>query len=295
MIEKFRYKFKHQASLLAINTLNLIQFDYIKYILGPARSHHVHSFFPTMLGYSALLEGNMLIEFTHGLFIAILYYLVCATGALVLRHFFTIPKEVYRKTLHMIMLGSIFVWTYAFQTWWIAALSTLLFIAAVYPVLLLAERFVPGYSDLLTERKAGEVKTSLVVAFAMFAILITACWGILGERYLVIASVLAWGLGDAAAALVGKRFGRHHVEGKMIEGKKSLEGTFAMFIVSFASVLVVLLVKGSVPWFGYIPVAVLTAAACAAVELFTKNGMDTITCPLAAASVLIPLIYLLGV
>jgi dolichol kinase len=234
-------------------------------------------------------------EFFQGFGLCILYYLVFASGALLLRRFVTVPKEVFRKTLHMIMLGSIFVWTYAFHTWWIAALSTLLFIAALYPVLLLAERFLPGYSNLLTERKTGELKTSLVVAFGMFAILITVCWGLLGERYLVIASVLAWGLGDAAAALVGKRFGRHHVEGKMIEGRKSIEGTLAMFVVSFIAVLTVLLIKGSVQWFGYIPVAVLTAIACAAVELFTKNGMDTITCPLAAATVLIPLIYLLGV
>jgi len=57
----------------------------------------------------------------------------------------------------------------------------------------------------------------------------------------VLASVLAWGLGDAAAALVGKRFGRHFVRGRLVEGCKSLEGTFAMFVVSFISVMIVLI------------------------------------------------------
>lgn len=236
----------------------------------------------------------MLPELVKGLGIAIIYFLICVSGALVLHRCFTVPREVFRKTLHMIILGSIFVWTYAFHTWWVAVIAALGFIAVVFPFLMIAERFVPGYTDLLTERKAGEVKNSLLAAFAMFAVVIAVCWGILGERYLVIASVLAWGLGDAAAALVGKRFGRHHVEGRFIEGRKSLEGTFAMFAVAFAAVFAVLLVNGSALRPGYMAIALLTAAACAAAELFTKNGLDNITCPLAAASVLIPLVTLAG-
>ena len=234
----------------------------------------------------------MLPELIHGLGIAVIYFLICVTGALLLHRFFTVPKEVFRKTLHLIILGSIFVWTYAFHTWWVAVIAVLGFIAAVFPVLAIAERFVPGYTDLLTERRAGEVKTSLLGAFAMFALVIAVCRGLLGERYLVLASVLAWGLGDAAAALIGKRFGRHHVEGRHIEGRKSLEGTLAMFVISFTVVFLVLLIHGSAFRFGYIPIAFVTAAVCTAAELFTKNGMDNITCPLAAASVLIPLVTL---
>ena len=37
-----------------------------------------------------------------------------------------------------------------------------------------------------------------------------------------------------------------------------------------------------------------TAAVSAAVELYTPNGMDTITCPLAAMAVLLPLVALFG-
>lgn len=173
-------------------------------------------------------------------------------------------------------------------------MAAVVFIATVFPILTLAER-IPGYSELLTERKRGEIKCSLVVVFGMFAALICVCWGWLGEKYLVIASVLAWGLGDAAAALVGKRFGKHYIEGRMVEGRKSLEGTLAMFAVSFVSVMVVLLANGSVEWYGYAPIAAVTAAVCAVVELYTKGGMDTLTCPFAAATIMIPLIRLWGV
>jgi hypothetical protein len=41
-------------------------------------------------------------------------------------------------------------------------------------------------------------------------------------------------------------------------------------------------------------VAAITAAVTAGVELCTKNGLDTLTCPLAAASTLIPLSQLWG-
>jgi dolichol kinase len=236
----------------------------------------------------------MQFEFITGFGILLGYFVVCATGALTLRRFVAVPVEVFRKTLHIILLGSIFVWTYAFQTWWVSAIATVVFVALVFPVLAFAER-IPGYSELLTERKCGEIKSSLVVVFGMFAVLICVCWGWLGEKYLVIASVLAWGLGDAAAALVGKRFGQHYIVGKLVEGRKSLEGSLAMFVVSFVSVMVVLLANGSVVWYGCILIALVTAAGCAVVELYTKCGMDTVTCPFTAAAILIPLVRLLGV
>ena len=107
--------------------------------------------------------------------------------------------------------------------------------------------------------------------------------GLLNLKYLVIASVFAWGFGDAAAALVGKRFGQYYIEGKLVEGKKSLEGTFAMFVVSFISVFIILIAYSSLNWYSYLLIAIITAAVSAVVELYTKGGMDTLTCPLAAA------------
>lgn len=74
----------------------------------------------------------------------------------------------------------------------------------------------------------------------MFAVLIFVCWGMLGENYLVIASVFAWGFGNATVALVGKRFGRYYIEGRMVERRKSLEDTLAMLIVLFLSVLMII-------------------------------------------------------
>lgn len=236
----------------------------------------------------------MYLEFATGFGILLAYFATFFAGALVLRRFVVLPREVFRKTLHLILLGSIFILTYGFKTWWLSAIAAIGFIAMVFPILALAER-IPGYSKLLIERKSGEIKRSMIVAFSMFAILICVCWGWLGLKFLVIASVLAWGLGDLAAALVGKQFGQYYIEGKLVEGRKTLEGTLAMFGVSFVTVLVVLLAYGPLESFGYVPIAALTAAGTTVVELYTKNGLDTLTCPFAAAAIMTPLVLLWGV
>lgn len=223
----------------------------------------------------------------------VLYFIVCAGSALAVRKLTRIPEELYRKTLHMVLLGSIFVFLYVFETWQSAVLAAVVFAGIAYPVLAYVEHW-KGYANLLAERTGGEIKGSLIAVFAMFAAVISICWGILGAKYLALAVILGWGLGDGAAALVGKRFGKHHLKGKFIDGKKTLEGTAAMFMVSFVAIIAVLLSNSQLPWHGYIPIATITAAVCAIVELNTKNGFDTVTCPVATLTVMLPLVRLWG-
>jgi len=221
------------------------------------------------------------------------YFVPCAATALIGHYLINIPKELFRKILHCILLGSLMVFVFGFETWWRAALAAIIFELAVWPILRFFERF-RGYSELTTERKKGELKNSLLLVFTMFATVIAICWGWLGDRYLVLASVYAWGFGDAAAALVGKRFGRHKLHFKYLDGKKSLEGTLAMFLVSFASVAVVLQIRGGIPVLGGLVTAFITAQVAAIVELYSRGGNDTFTCPLASMAVLLPLLHLFG-
>lgn len=229
----------------------------------------------------------------HGLGNVLLYFAIAASAALLLRRFIRIKDEVFRKGLHCILLGSLLVLVYSFSVWWQAALTALGFAAAVYPILCLAER-IKGFSAFVTERTSGELKRSLLIVFFMFAVEMSVCWGWLGDQQLVLASVYAWGFGDAAAALIGKRFGRHALTGAHIEGRKSVEGSLSMFVVSFLCVGVILALRGGLPPYGYVLIPVLTAASATIVELFSLHGMDTITCPLAATAVLLPLIYCIG-
>ncbi len=234
-----------------------------------------------------------MITFLLGFSKLILYFIICATCALAIRRLTPIPGEFHRKILHLILLGSAPIFLYVFDTWQNAALASIVFAAVIYPALSLAEH-LKGYSNLLAERDNGEIKRSLIAVFGMFAVVITISWGIIGAKYLALAVILGWGFGDAAAALVGKKFGKHHLKGKYIDSKKTLEGTAAMFIVSFIAIITVLILSTILPWYGYILIAVITAAVCSAVEMNTKNGFDTITCPAATLAVMLPLLYLLG-
>lgn len=201
------------------------------------------------------------------------------------------PRDVFRKILHFILLGSSIILVGAHDTWWIAAASSLIFGIMIFPLLHFAEG-IPEYSELLTQRKDGEIKRSLIIVFFMFALVISLLWGWAQDRYLVLAAVFACGMGDATAALIGKRFGRHRISGRFADGKKSLEGTMAMFAVSFLSVLLILWLYVPMEGPGYVLAAAATALVTALVELISRNGMDTLTCPLAAAAVLIPLVSL---
>jgi len=232
-------------------------------------------------------------ELLKGCMYLLLYFLICASTALVLRLTIKIEDEIFRKLLHCILLGSLAVWVAVIPTWWQASLLSIIFAVAVYPLLWLAEK-IKAYSQTMTERKPGELKSSLLVVFFMFAVVITICWGMLGDKYLVLASVYAWGIGDAFAALVGKKYGRHKITGPLLNGKKSAEGSLAMFVCAFVSVLVVLLLRGGISPVGVIITSLVVAAVSAQAELYSRGGYDTIICPLCAMSALIPMVYLFG-
>lgn len=213
----------------------------------------------------------MAAEFSPGLAILIACNAVFVSPGLLLRALVPMHPELFRKILRLIMLFPLLILIYAFDAWWLAVLCALAFIVLVFPILALFAR-IKGFSRSMVERKKHELRGSLIPAFSMFAIMITVCRGLLGERLLALACIYAWGFGDAAAALVGKRFGKHPLQGRMIEGRKSVEGTLAMLIVSLISVFTILLIRGGLDWLICLIISAAAASASAAVELYIKTG-----------------------
>lgn len=234
-----------------------------------------------------------MMEFLRGFGSVLVYIAICLPALLLMRWKAKVPDEVYRKLLHCVLLGITVVWLYAFARWWIAVAACAVIVALIYPILRCAEG-IPGFSAFITERKSGELRASATLVFIMLAMVMTVCWGLLGDRLLALTSIFAWGLGDAAAALVGKRFGRHKVNLKAVGGKKSWEGSAAMLVTSFVSVCALLTVRGGLSWPVCAGVSLATAIVSAATELFSKGGYDTITCPLAAMAALIGLLSAAG-
>jgi len=231
--------------------------------------------------------------FWYGTGITMLYISVAASIMLSARKLLTIPDELFRKILHFILLGAYIPLVFAFDIWWRAAIFACALIVVLFPVLSLAEK-LPVFSSFVNERRKGEFKNSMVLAIGMMAFSVSICWGLFGDQYLVLASIYAWGVGDAMAALVGKRFGKHKIKWKLADGKKSIEGSLAMFVCSLISVFTVLTVRGG---FGIplcIGTALLAAIVCTLTEMCAQNGLDTVVCPTAAMVVIIPLVTVFG-
>ena len=235
----------------------------------------------------------MMQEFWHGALMFALYVIPAAGIMFTARHLITIPDELFRKILHFILLGAYFPFLYAFERWWVSALFAAVLVIIFFPVLALAGR-IPAFSSFVNERKKGEFKSSMVLAISMVAISVSICWGILGDKLLVLACVYAWGIGDAFAALVGKRFGKHKINLPFADHRKSWEGSAAMFLSSFLSVVTILLIRGGLGMGSCLLIAIVAATATTYTELCTKEGLDTITCPTVAMMVTLPLVCILG-
>lgn len=222
-----------------------------------------------------------------------LYIIPSVSIMLIARKVIKVPDELFRKILHFIMLGAYIPFVFAFDTWYVSAGISASLIVILYPILLLAGK-IPAFSSFVNERKKGEFKSSMIYAVGMMALSIGVCWGGFGDRYLVLACVYAWGVGDAFAALIGKKFGKHKIKMKLADSHKSIEGSFAMFLSSAIAVFIVLSLRNSSIMPVNLVVSIVVALACTFVELCSKNGLDTVTCPVVAMIVAIPLLKILG-
>lgn len=210
------------------------------------------------------------------------YFIATGLPAVLLKVFFNVPFELIRKIYHLVMTLSIFPLVTLFSTWHAAVLAIVLFVIIVYPILTWVEH-AALYRRIAVERKDGEFKSSLMIVQGSMTLLLLVFWGLLGAewKYISVVAVMAWGFGDAAAALVGKAIGRRRVRHPRISGTKTYEGTLAMYITAGLAMFFTLLIYASQPWHLSLLVALLVAPVCAIVELFTNRGMDTLTVPIS--------------
>ncbi len=223
----------------------------------------------------------MLTHFLTGFALLLAYFVVFGAPVILLKVVTHAPRELMRKLYHLLFVLSIVPLLLVFDTWYAAALAALLFALLVYVALALLEH-TAFFRRVAIERNPGEFKRSLVLAELSIALLIFLFWGLLGAdwKFIVLVAVMAWGFGDAAAALVGKAFGRNQIAHPKIEGSKTVEGTMAMLVVAAIAIFLTMLLVGQ-PLLTSLAVAVLVAPVGALVELFSHRGFDTLTVPLS--------------
>lgn len=247
-----------------------------------------------LLGISMLIINNLdkinimyLMEFLKVLDIYIGYIVILATVLIIVRFTTKVRDYIFRKMLHFVAFTSIVPLVFSTESWWIAVAVEVLFLILVIAALCFFENF-SFYKVLFVEKAKHEVILSFISLFGLMTVLLVIFWGVFGQEHLFIAvgAIMAWGPGDAVAAIVGKTHGRHKLQGKYIEGIKSAEGSVGMAITSFACLLPVLLTMSVIPWYAAVIISLVIAPVAAVTELFTKGGWDTVTVPLVSAILL---------
>ena len=196
----------------------------------------------------------MLHEMLAGSGTILLYFAIAVLAVVTLRFIVRIPDELFRKLLHFVLLGSLLVWTLAFERWWLAALSAVGFALLVYPLLVLAEH-LRGYSAFVTERSSGELKRSLLVVFSMYALVVAvmclsgavmvlvALLGGSGDKGNVIPSLIVALLGLIANTLFWRKYTRLNrqapnaiiaVQARLYRAKSLVDGCVTLALAAVA-------------------------------------------------------------
>lgn len=215
------------------------------------------------------------------------YYLVTLFALpVMLRAWTGLPLEIVRKQQHVAYALSVFLLLGLFDAWYEAVAAGFGLVVVAYPVLAWWEGR-RSYRRLLTDRRrhGGGLRRQMLYVQASFALLIALFWGGLGPtwRPVIAVGAMAWGFGDAAAALVGKWLGRHRVGHPAIDGGKTYEGSAAMVATAVVAVFLTLLWYGGWTWAISLTSAVLVGPVAGVVELFSRRGIDTLTVPVATA------------
>jgi phytol kinase len=193
------------------------------------------------------------------------------------------PKNLKRKFLH-IMIGN-FVYIIPFFTFTTFPANFPFFVASPFILLTLSaspaspfnlKNKISGLADITT----GGHQFGLVLYAISYTIL---AFFFSAKPYVIIAGILPMAFGDAAASLVGQKMGRHQFN---IFSRKSIEGTIAMFTITFVSVTLSLLLfsylcpfSTSILLLASLGVAFLATA----IEALTPKGLDNLTVPLISA------------
>lgn len=218
---------------------------------------------------------------TDGLALAISFgYVALVVGtAEGLRRARKVSFGISRKMIH-VGIGSWIVPTLLlFDSRWVAAAPPALFV--LLNLLSLRGRWSSAM-DAEAGRNVGTVLFPL-----SFVLLILPLWDLPAGRAATAAGILCLAWGDAAAALVGERWGRHRY--RVGEGFRSLEGSAAMLAGSLAAVALAGL------WIGppYTFAAILAGALLATLlEASGRRGIDNLLVPVGTALGLLGLGYL---
>ncbi|MCY4060282.1 MAG: phosphatidate cytidylyltransferase, partial [Gammaproteobacteria bacterium] len=104
------------------------------------------------------------------------------------------------------------------------------------------------------------------------------------QAFLAVAGLLTMALGDAAAALFGKRYGTRRYT--ILGHSRTMEGSMAMFLVTAVVIAVVLNTMAGYSWHPAVAFGLVTGTAAAGIEAVCPFGSDNLFVPIGTAGIL---------
>lgn len=231
------------------------------------------------------LSGEVM--FDYGLLLNLALMLLCYAYVLTIifvsgkmDKILKISRRASRKFLHA-MIGNL-PFIIPFFTYNVFPLNFPFFVAAPFIVLtFLASPYSPFKNFTERFRELADITEEghhlglvfYAVSYTFLALFFAS------KPYIIATGVLPMAYGDAAASEVGERWGRRRY--KLFAGK-SFEGSVAMFLVTFTSLVVSAAYFSmfyALPIFGNIVVFLFVAFVAAVAEGFSPLGFDNLTVP----------------
>ncbi len=191
---------------------------------------------------------------------------------------FSMHPESARKSMHIGtgLLALFFPWLFNdFAPVLAIAVSAMLILLVARKVKLL-RRHLATVFDEVGRSSRGDV---------YFVVAIVALFGLSdGDKMAFVVSVLVLTFADAAAALVGVRYGGCRLP--MVAGDKTVAGSMAFFVVAFLCATVPILLLSHTGYSAAFAGATVLAGATTAAEAIADNGLDNLTVPFAAYGIM---------
>ena len=159
--------------------------------------------------------------------------------------------------------------------WWLQIPTTIGIGAAIVAgIIALLSYSVPILPSL---NSVGRKSLGTFFYAVSFGVLFACFWTKYPEFTVMGILIMAWG--DGLAAVVGQRFGQHPYE--IFGGKKSLEGSLTMFLVSFLMAGLILSSTQGNPLSSW-GIALVVAMVATGLESFSWLGIDNLLVPLGS-------------
>jgi phytol kinase len=229
---------------------------------------------------------NLIKENFVGLSISYAYATCLLLIAEASRKFFNLPSELTRKFIHIGAGMWVFGILLLFDSWQIGIIPFTTFIGINF--LLYRYRIIAAMDTEDSSPGTIYFAISVTLLFLLF-------WrpGTPVDNVpIAVAGVMAMTWGDALAALIGKRFGKHKYQ--IGQSVRSWEGSLAMFIATTIAIFLVLfLLPGSALAQNAVPfdiakailVALVTGTSATLAEAISPHGTDNLSVPIVTAGV----------